>query len=230
MDTIIGAAQKNRTESPMGNSDWISELKRRGDEYISIIGGEIRQEKREANFFYFNMKMVNPQVYVEIGSYTGGSLYCFAGACMEKAKVIAIDDNGAWEQAKRGDRLSRTVDELKKSGYDASLIWGDSRSRAVMDRLNEILAEDPIDVLFIDGAHSYEGFRSDFANYAPLVRRGGIIGCHDIYPRQVGVWRAWEEIKRGHRTAEIRGLKSGNKIFNPSPFKGRRPGIGIVYV
>jgi hypothetical protein len=36
--------------------------------------------------------------------------------------------------------------------------------------------------LFIDGDHTYEGVRRDFEMYSPLVRKGGIIAFHDIYP------------------------------------------------
>ena len=42
------------------------------------------------------------------------------------------------------------------------------------------LAGRPLDVLFIDGDHSYDGVASDFAAYGPLVRQGGLIGFHDI--------------------------------------------------
>ena len=39
-----------------------------------------------------------------------------------------------------------------------------------------------MDFLFIDGDHSYEGVKRDFADYAPLVRPGGLIAFHDIVP------------------------------------------------
>ncbi|RPH56645.1 MAG: class I SAM-dependent methyltransferase, partial [Acidobacteria bacterium] len=39
-----------------------------------------------------------------------------------------------------------------------------------------------LDVLFIDGDHSYEGVRRDFEMYRPLVREGGLIVFHDIVP------------------------------------------------
>ena len=37
-----------------------------------------------------------------------------------------------------------------------------------------------LDILFVDGDHTYEGTRDDFTNYAPLVRSGGLIICHDV--------------------------------------------------
>ena len=43
-----------------------------------------------------------------------------------------------------------------------------------------IFNHEPIDVLFIDGDHSYEGVKKDFELYEPLVKKGGLICFHDI--------------------------------------------------
>jgi len=63
------------------------------------------------------------------------------------------------------------------------------------------------DALFIDGDHSEEGVAADFEMYGPLVRKGGIIGFHDIvadvfqrYGRPTpsstgGVPRFWQKLK-----------------------------------
>jgi hypothetical protein len=40
-------------------------------------------------------------------------------------------------------------------------------------RLKEALAGAPIDVLWIDADHTYEGVSQGMAMYAPLVRNGG---------------------------------------------------------
>ena len=40
----------------------------------------------------------------------------------------------------------------------------------------------PIDLLFIDGDHSYEGIRQDWDDWTPLVREGGHVALHDAHP------------------------------------------------
>ena len=40
-----------------------------------------------------------------------------------------------------------------------------------------------IDILFIDGDHSYEGVASDLRLFAPKLRLGGYLVCHD-YQRE----------------------------------------------
>ncbi|MGL6075791.1 MAG: class I SAM-dependent methyltransferase [Fimbriiglobus sp.] len=42
--------------------------------------------------------------------------------------------------------------------------------------------EKPIDFLFIDGDHSYDGLRVDWESWSGLIASGGIIGLHDSRP------------------------------------------------
>ena len=49
------------------------------------------------------------------------------------------------------------------------------KSDQAMDKI-----ESPISYLHIDGDHSYEGVKSDFLNYSPLVKEKGFISIHDI--------------------------------------------------
>ena len=35
------------------------------------------------------------------------------------------------------------------------------------------------DFVFIDGLHTYEQLKLDLENYSKLIRKGGIIACHD---------------------------------------------------
>lgn len=51
-----------------------------------------------------------------------------------------------------------------------------------------------LDVLFIDGDHTYEGVKADLNNYAPLVKSGGRIILHDVCSGyDPGVRQAFDE-------------------------------------
>lgn len=52
-----------------------------------------------------------------------------------------------------------------------------------------------IDILFIDGDHTYAGVKADYEKYEPYVVKGGLIILHDITNRRVGVPCFWKEIK-----------------------------------
>jgi predicted O-methyltransferase YrrM len=84
------------------------------------------------------------------------------------------------------------------------LIQGDSHSIETLKKIEELLRDNKVDFLFIDGNHSYEGVKKDFEMYSLLVRKGGIIAFHDIIPDYYakrgikpasGVYKFWNEVK-----------------------------------
>ena len=60
------------------------------------------------------------------------------------------------------------------------LIQADSHSEISFNRVKKILQSHKIDLLFIDGDHSYEGVKKDYELYSPFVKKGGMIVFHDI--------------------------------------------------
>ena len=110
-------------------------------------------------------------------------------------------------------------------------IRGDSSSVNVLDQLNEKLDGRMIDLLFIDGLHTYEGVKSDYEIYHPLVKH--ITAIHDIltpknHPQDVvDVIRFWNELKETNTEDTLITIQH----HNPRPltaFNGRPLGIGVV--
>lgn len=70
------------------------------------------------------------------------------------------------------------LENIKAAGIDTSRIasvTGDSRIAVLSDLIKDI----EIDLLFVDGDHTFEGALSDLMLYAPRVKSGGIIAIHD---------------------------------------------------
>jgi len=91
----------------------------------------------------------------------------------------------------KGTLYSVDIKDYSKS-FDSSLkehwvfILGDSRT---------IEWDKEIDVLLIDGHHSYEIVKADYEKYEPFVRPGGLILMHDVTNRRWGVKDFWKEIE-----------------------------------
>lgn len=100
----------------------------------------------------------------------------------------------------------------------------DSHAPETVHQVQSIFGPEPADFAFIDGDHTYEGVKSVFQLYGPLVRTGGIIAFHDIFSRpdspDIQVDRFWNEIKMSYSTDETVA----------PPETGRQIGIGIIHV
>jgi hypothetical protein len=72
-------------------------------------------------------------------------------------------------------RLRRAV----PAGTTVRVIDGDTSQPGTVRRLRRVLGGRKIDLLLIDGDHSWAGVRQDFLNYRPFVRDAGLIAFHD---------------------------------------------------
>lgn len=140
-----------------------------------------------------------PRSVLELGTARGGTLFLFTRIAARDATLVSVDmSDGPF-----GGGYPRVHEPLLRSfalgRQELHLIRGDSHDPATRDHVRRVAGARPIDLLFIDADHTYEGVRSDFAMYAPLVASGGLIAFHDIVdgPREaVGeVPRFWQEIR-----------------------------------
>jgi len=116
---------------------------------------------------------------------------------------------------------TRFLQRLRRDSQRLHLLETDSHSPQTLDRLTRILSGLPLDLLFIDGDHSYRGAKRDFVMYSQLVRKGGIIAFHDVLHHtdpSIGVERLWTELKDRYATKEI--VHNGEKGWG---------GIGVIF-
>lgn len=110
-------------------------------------------------------------------------------------------------------------------------IRGDSAAQGTVMQLRKRLAGRPIDLLFIDGLHTYAGAKADYAIYGPLTQH--IIGIHDIRTPKicpedtVDVIPLWAEIMATNKTDTLMSIDHHNPR-DPRVFNGRPLGIGVI--
>lgn len=86
------------------------------------------------------------------------------------------------------------------------LILGDTHAPATLMKAAQ---HGPYDMLFIDAGHTKREAMRDYQDYAPLVRRGGIVAFHDSLPRkgyekEIEVWQVIDALSEsGERWATV---------------------------
>jgi hypothetical protein len=138
-----------------------------------------------------------PGLIVELGTHWGESYFTFCQTveqCGLSALCYAVDHWLGDEHAGRyGEEVFEDVRQYNERYYrQFSYLL-----RTNFDDAAAQFADGSIDLLHIDGLHTYEAVSRDFRTWLPKVSPNGIILLHDICPRHLdfGVWRLWDEIK-----------------------------------
>lgn len=115
---------------------------------------------------------------VEIGSYTGASACCFGAALLGKGggKILCIDtwNNDAMTEGSR-DTEMEFLGNTKE--YDSLITQAKGFSTMVVDQVAVQVGH--IDLLFIDGDHSYDGVKADWESYKGFLVKGSVVVFHD---------------------------------------------------
>jgi len=135
--------------------------------------------------------------FAEIGRFKGGSTIVFAAALPDGVELWSYDLHVALRADMPGAELDeelRTALERYGLAGKVHLVVADSRTVEPPSR--------ELELLFVDGDHSYEGAKADFERWGAFVRAGGHLLFHDavdtggygnVYP---GVARLVAEIER----------------------------------
>lgn len=185
---------------------------RMGQDWFSIAPIQIRSEFLK---FLAIVERRKPTGVLEIGTSHGGSLFLLCRVAAADAALASVDlprDSPHGGYPRWRELLYQTFPAPSQSLH---LIRMDSHTTGCLDRVRATFRDQGVDVLFIDGDHSYEGVSKDFELYGPLVRPGGIVAFHDIVPDygtrygidtpvfSGGVPEFWREVRETHSTMEI---------------------------
>jgi predicted O-methyltransferase YrrM len=144
---------------------------------------------------------LRPKYIIEVGTAGGGSLLLWSRVADPEATIVTIDLPGG--EFGGGSSYLRVplFRKLPLPTQKLHIIRGNSQIQETADLTKSYLGN-PADFLFIDADHTPSGVRNDYRLYSPLVRKGGIIGFHDIAITrpEYGVRALWGELKEQHQT------------------------------
>jgi len=145
---------------------------------------------------------VRPALIVELGAYYGESYFGFCQAVEEQSLLCDCYCIDTWRGDNQGGYYGEEV-YLDVEAYNRRHYASFSNLRRMtFDEARGSFAEESIDILHLDGHHSYDSVVHDFENWFSTVRPGGIVLFHDVSVRLpgFGVWRFWEELSRSYQT------------------------------
>jgi hypothetical protein len=140
---------------------------------------------------------LKPATVVELGSHYGVSLFSFCEAAEALNTGTFCFGIDSWQ----GDEHSGAYgEEVYAKVCKEQTLHHLSRCRLIRSTFDEAAAyfgKESIDLLHIDGLHTYEAVRHDYETWAPMLRPGGVILFHDINVREngFGVWQLWQELQ-----------------------------------
>ena len=152
-----------------------------------LVPGSLGQVQEEIVGFADLAAQRQPERIAEIGTLYGGTSLFLCGLAPSLRQFTGLDIE------LHNDRL---VARLAPAHVDVRFIEGSSREQRVHDELGSLLGGEQLDILFIDGDHSYEGAKADLLEYRDLVKPGGLIAFHDIVPDR-------EQRPEGSRSGEV---------------------------
>lgn len=149
-------------------------------------------------FAFALIEMLRPRTYVELGVFRGDS-FCAMCQAIDSLRLqttcVAVDTwSGDIHTGHYADAVYDDIFTYVRERYAAfATLW-----RMTFDNAVGEVEDGSIDLLHIDGTHTYDAVRHDFDNWLSKLSPRGVVILHDVNEHQenFGVYRLWDEISQ----------------------------------
>lgn len=177
----------------------------------------INQRKTELRRLHLLIQehIPNVKTVLEIGVRDGGNLCLLSRFLGEDGVAIGVDTQ---------EIVKLNVEVVQSFISPAKFVFYEGRSQDynILGTIYDLLKGGGIDILFIDGDHSYSAVKKDYEMYSPLVISPGMVILHDIGD--------WEDTAIGTTVEywfkELRKRRPYVEIVSNPPICG----LGVIYV
>jgi hypothetical protein len=157
-------------------------------------------------FLFVLFRALRPDTYVELGVQNGASLIAAATAAATYQTPTMLVGIDSWQGDEhtgyyQGDSIYRDL-----CNYFAATFPRVRLERGFFADVLPRFATGSVDILHIDGLHTYDAVKGDFTAWFDRVSPKGVIILHDIAVLEhgFGVHRLWNELKEHFTTLEFR--------------------------
>ena len=151
-------------------------------------------------FAHWIVVACRPRLLVELGTHNGVSYAAFCEAVAQygiDARCYAVD---TWQGDEHAGHYGAAVFEALRRFHDARYAGFSELLRCTFSEALPHFADGSIDLLHIDGFHTYDAVRGDFEAWRPKLSDRAVVLFHDTNERRgdFGVWRLWRELQAAH--------------------------------
>lgn len=148
-------------------------------------------------FAFWLAGALRPSMMVELGTYSGMSYCAFCQAIERLGLATRCHAVDTWAGDEHGGTYGEEVFQSLSAHNAARYAGFSTLVRATFDQAAAGFGDGSIDLLHIDGLHTYDAVRHDFETWRTKLTPGAVVLFHDtnVRDRGFGVWRFWQEVR-----------------------------------